>query len=184
MVGWDGHGTGLNTTTLNGEDGKVMEDVTRGGGVVDPRKYKNDVLTQAWVDSRVLATLMVWLDSVGAEPRTLSEIIREPLKAMVKQLVSIGEVKMVDDTGIARQMLEKRTRVDLSRSGRGGKNRLHNSVLDARRGELASQMGIEDDDINRPMPDGVGRVVSTVWRDGKEIDMEKFMKMYDKERDE
>ncbi len=133
-----------------------MEDVTRGSGKLDPSKYKNDVLTQAWVDSRVLATLLVWMESLNHRPRTMSEVVREPLKAMVKMLVDSGEVKMIDDTIVARQLLEKRTGVDLSRGGRGGKNTLHNVVLTSRRGELGDSLTAPtDDDVNIPLSEPV-----------------------------
>ena len=47
------------------------EDTTRGNSRIDPVNYKGDVLTQAWIDSRVLATLMIWMDGEGVRAMTL-----------------------------------------------------------------------------------------------------------------
>lgn len=132
----------------------MSENVTRGGGQLNPTKYKNDVLTQAWVDSRVLATLLVWLEELGQRPRTMSVIVRDPLNALCKHLVDNGEVKMIEDTIVARQLLEKRTGVDLSRGGRGGKNVLHNVVLTSRRGEVGERVGEQVENVNVPLGDG------------------------------
>ncbi len=136
----------------------MNEDVTRGRGSINPSRYKNDVLTQAWVDSRTLATLMMWLDGLGSKPRTISEIVRDPLKVLVRSLVDNGHVKMVDDTNVARRMLEKRTGVDLSRGGKGGKNVLHNVVLDTRRSELGEylrdKLDVDDPRFDEPIHEG------------------------------
>ena len=150
-----------------------MSDETRGKSMIDPVNYKNDVLTQAWVDSRTLATLMMWLDSVGAQPRTMSDIVRIPLKTIVKHLVSVGEVKMIDDTNVARQILAKRTGVDLSRGGRGGKNVLHNVVLDARRSELGGHIKDVVSDVDVPR-------IDEPIHDGPEgFDMEKALELFE-----
>ena len=149
------------------------EDVTRGSGVINPSRYKNDVLTQAWIDSRTLATLMTWLDGLGSQPRTMSEIVRDPLKVLVRFLVDNGDVKMVDDTIIARQMLEKRTGVILNRGGKGRKNVLHNVVLDGRRSELADHLRSNEIDV------GVPRFDEPIVQGPDGFDMEKALKIFE-----
>ena len=149
------------------------EDVTRGSGVVNPTSYKNDVLTQAWIDSRTLATLMVWLDGLGSQPRTMSEIVRDPLKVLVRFLVDNGDVKMVDDTIVARQMLEKRTGVILNRGDKGRKNILHNIVLDERRSGLGDHIKSNTPDINTP------RFDEPIHQGPDGFDMEKALKIFE-----
>ena len=150
-------------------------DSTKGKSVIDPLNYKNDVLTQAWVDSRVLATLMTWLDGLGSEPRTMSEIVRLPLKVLVRILVDNDEVKLVDDTSIARSMLEKRTGVDLTRGGKGGKNALHNVVLGARRDEYARAIKDRSDDIDIP------RLEEPIHEGPEGFDMQKALELMEED---
>jgi len=116
------------------------EDSTKGSSLIQPLNYKGDVLTQAWVDSRVLATLSNWLDSKGFYARSMSEVARRPLEVLMEHLVETGQVNVVDDTVVARELLAKRYRVKLNRGGRGGKNVLHNQVLSEQRAELADKV--------------------------------------------
>jgi len=116
------------------------EDSTKGSSVIQPLNYKGDVLSQVWMDSRLLATLANWMDKNGVYPRFMSEIIREPLRMLVEQLVSNGEIEMVDDTVAARDSLSRRFRIDLNRGGRGGKNVLHNQILTDKRIELGEKL--------------------------------------------
>lgn len=111
-------------------------DSTKGSSMLQPMTYKNDVLVQVWVDSRVLATLSDWLDSQNEFSRHMSEVVRKPLEALVELLVNQGDVEMVDDTALARFTLSKRYGVNLNRGGRGVKNVLHNQLLSDKRKKL------------------------------------------------
>lgn len=148
-------------------------DSTKGKSVIDPVSYKNDALVQVWVDSRLLATLMAWLDLQGVTPTTMADVVRRPLEVMCKFLVDNDDVKMVDDTKMARDMLEKRTGVDLSRGGKGGKNTLHNIVLDARRSDLAEQLKRQGVDVSVPRVDG------PIHQGPKGFDMEKALRIFE-----
>jgi hypothetical protein len=127
-------------------------DSTKGSSLIDPVNYKNDMLVQVWMDSRILASLMTWMDKNGNYARFLSEIVREPIKAIVETLVSAGDMELIDDTIMAREMLERRFKVDLSRGGRGGKNTLHNKVLSEKRKEVTESLkgGYRPNDVARP----------------------------------
>jgi len=112
------------------------EDSTKGGARMQPLNYKGDVLTQVWVDGRILATLSRWLEKNDYYPRSMSEVVREPLRILVETLVDNGHIEMVEDTIEAREHLQRRFRVDLSRGGRGIRNQLHNQILSEERKEL------------------------------------------------
>lgn len=133
-----------------------MVDSTRGKSVIDPVDYKGDALVQVWIDSRVLATLSIWLDGEGDPTRFLSEVVKVPLSALVELLVGQGDVELVDDTAEARAMLRRKYRVNLNPQGRGGKNVLHNVVLSDRRRKLGGVVrgildGAEAGDVSVPM---------------------------------
>ena len=134
-------------------DKEYVEDSTKGKSRVNPLNYKGDVLVQVWVDSRVLATLCNWLDRSGYYPNYMSQVVRKPLEAMVELLIKEGGTQLVDNTIEARDMLQKRFKVDLSRGGRGTKNVMHNVELSIRREELAEVIQREKriDDIQRPL---------------------------------
>lgn len=124
-----------------------VEDSTVGGSRVGihPIKYKGDVLTQVWIDSRLLATLSKWLEKEGNYPRYLSEIVKIPLEILVRHLINLGEIDMIDDTSVARDMLRKKYRVKLNPRGRdskviGGRNVLHNQMLSENRKELGGKI--------------------------------------------
>jgi hypothetical protein len=104
------------------------EDSTDGRSLIRPLRYKGDVLTQVWIDARVLATLNNWLDSIGEYPKTLSELCRRPLELLVEVAIKSG-VNLVENTAEARDMLSRRFRVNLNRGDRGKKNILHNQIL-------------------------------------------------------
>ena len=108
---------------------KYVEDSTRGSAKIDPLNYKDDVLVQVWIDSRVLATLSQYLDLQGEYPRYMSEVVRRPLQALCEALVNQGDVELIDDTAIARDMLSRKYRVNLNKGGRGGRNVIHNQIL-------------------------------------------------------
>ena len=117
-----------------------VEDSTKGGAMMLPRSYKGDVLVQVWIDSRVLATLSLWLDKGGNYTRFMSEIVKDTLRTVQEHLVERGEVEMVDDTAEARDMLERKYRVDLNPSGRGLKNAHHNMLLSEKRKSLGGDV--------------------------------------------
>lgn len=129
-------------------------DTTRGSYVPDPRTYKGDVLVQVWIDSRILATLSEWLDKNGGITRYMSEVVKVPLEILVKHLTSGGDVELIDDTVVARRMLEKKYRVNLNPEGRGERNVLHNIQLSDRRKSLSGTLADEHrkmtDDVNVP----------------------------------
>lgn len=111
------------------------EDSTKGSSLIKPLNYKGDVLVQVWVDSRVLATLCRWMDEQGEYARFMSQVVRRPLEVLA-EFVSDQGSEMIDDTGEARKMLERRFGVNLNRGGRGSKNVMHNLVLSDKRNEL------------------------------------------------
>jgi hypothetical protein len=92
------------------------------------------------MDSRVLATISNWLDGTDEIPRHLSHVVRRPLELLTAQLVDEGEVEMVDDTSLARFMLERKYNVNLNKGGRGKKNVVHNQVLSDSRRKLGSSL--------------------------------------------
>jgi hypothetical protein len=116
------------------------EDSTKGNSIVKPLNYKGDMLTQTWVDSRVLATLSKWLIDNGYYPRSLSDVARRPLEILVEFLSESGKVEMVQTTHEAREHLSNRYRVNLNRGGRGQKNVLHNQILSDKREELGEKV--------------------------------------------
>jgi len=104
-------------------------DSTRGKALVMPKRYKGDVMIQVWIDSRVLATLSSWLDKEGMMTRFMSDVVRDSLKTFCDYLVDIGEVEMIDDTLLARDVLQSKYRVNLNAGSRGKRNIQHNKVL-------------------------------------------------------
>jgi len=135
------------------EEKEYAKDSTRGSSVMNPLNYKGDVLVQVWLDSRVIATLGQWLEKCGTYPRFMSQVVRVPLEALVTQLTEDGEVELIDDTAVARAMLENRFGVKLNRGGRGKKNALHNQILSDRRGSLREKISSarQLDDAHRPL---------------------------------
>jgi len=129
------------------------KDETRGNSQIDPLNYKGDVLAQTWIDSRVLATLSVWLEKNGYFPKSLSDIVRTPLEMLMEFLVNNKDVEVVEDTNNAREILQNRYRVMLNKGGRGGKNILHNQVLSERRHELGESIRRQEvvSDANKPI---------------------------------
>ena len=119
---------------------KYKEDSTRGKSLVhSPKRYKGDALVQAWLDSRVIATLSIWLEQNGMNPRFMSDVVRDSLKTVCDFAVKHGMVEMVEDTDDARGMLERRYRCNLNPQGRGLKNLMHNRLL--------SSMRLKSDDM-------------------------------------
>ncbi len=110
-----------------------VEDSTKGNADLSPRVYKGDVYTQAWIDSRKLATLSIWLDEAGWKTRYLSEVVKFTLDMVLEHLVESGTVKMIEFTEEARDILEAKYRTNLNPGGRGKRNVLHNMVLDDKR---------------------------------------------------
>jgi hypothetical protein len=129
------------------------EDSTRGMSIINPLNYKGDVLVQVWVDSRILATLMHWLDAQGTYPTYMSQVVRRPLEVLTDVLVNGGDATLIDNTVEAREMLQRRFKVDLSRGGRGEKNKVHNITLSMRREDLAESLNKQRMvyDIHRPL---------------------------------
>lgn len=132
------------------------EDSTKGKALMNPISYKGDVLTQVWIDSRLLASLAVWMERNGNYPRFLSEIVRRPLVVLAETLIDGGEMEMIEDTVKARDMLENRFRITLNKGGRGERNVLHNQILSERRKELGERIG-----NSRQRPNDVARPSSS-----------------------
>lgn len=130
-------------------------DSTRGKCIMEPRTYKGDVLTQVWIDARVLATLSEWLDGSGQVTRFMSEVVKIPLAVLVEHLTESGEAEMIDDTVVARDMLVRKYRVNLNPDERGGKNILHNIQLSDRRKSLGDRLiqrqRVEIEDVSVPV---------------------------------
>ena len=114
-------------------------DSTRGRSLMRPETFKNDVTVQVWLESRYLATLSEWLDSSGERPRFLSEVVRAGVEGLVSGLVSNGQVDMIEDTQIAREMLERKFKVNLNVRNRGKKNAFHNLLLTEERREVINE---------------------------------------------
>lgn len=106
---------------------------TKGSSILDPQEYKRDCVVQLWIDARILSGLVDWLESHDNYPRTLSEVVRNPLEILVEHLQQTEELKLTDDTAEARTRLQKRFRVNLNPRGKGKKNALHNEILSHRR---------------------------------------------------
>ena len=116
--------------------GEYKEDCTDGKfSIINPKSFKGDVVVQAWIDARELATISDWLDKSGSFTRFLSEVVKDSLHLLCGELVDSGEVDMVEDSNKARYMLEKKYRVNLNPNRRGEKNALHNKVLSDRKRE-------------------------------------------------
>lgn len=119
-----------------GRIGEYKEDCTDGQfSILNPVTFKGDTLVQVWMDSRELATISKWLDKNGNYTRFLSEVVKEGIHMICEELVSEGEVALVEDTAEARNMLERKYRINLNPSGRGEKNALHNIILSERKRE-------------------------------------------------
>lgn len=155
---------------------------TKGRSGLDPINYKGDVLTQVWLDSRVLATLSTWLEKYDHCPKFMSDVVRKPLEILIDHLVHEGEVKMIDDTATARRMLQGRYNVNLNRGDKGRKNSLHNHVLSDRRGSLSARMERKGmiNQVNVPMERKmVSRVEESIVSDR---DIERGREEKEKER--
>ncbi len=147
-----------------------VEDSTKGDSLIKPLNYKQDVLSQAWIDSRVLATLSNWMRQNGVYPRSMSEVVRKPLEMLVEMLVSDGKVEMVEDTGEARALLQVSYGVKLNRGNRGGKNILHNQILGEQRRDIGNLLSRRKahDDTNVPLSESTLKVdTSADWERAK-----------------
>lgn len=104
------------------------------------------------MDSRVLATLSRWLDKSDNYTRFMSEVVKDSMSMLCDRLVEIGEVEMVDDTMHARQMLERKYRVNLNPGDRGRRNRQHNVLLTEKRKQIGVVSGANvDQALRRPL---------------------------------
>ena len=112
---------------------EYKEDSTKGKAMLNPKTYKGDVLVQAWIDSRQLAMLSVWLDNNDRRTRYMSDIVKFTIEEVVRQLVDAEEVEKIELSSQGRLMLECKYRTQLNPGGRGKTNVLHNLVLDERR---------------------------------------------------
>ena len=113
--------------------GEYKEDSTKGRAITEPINYKGDVMVQVWLDSRLLATLSNMLDNNGYFTRYMSEVVRETLELYMESAINSGLVKMVEDTGNARELLSRKYRIKLNKVDRGKRNILHNMILSERR---------------------------------------------------
>lgn len=133
---------------MRGRKGEYREDCTDGSlSVLNPVTFKGDALIQVWMDSRELATISEFLDKNGYRTRFMSEVVKEGLHILCEELVSYGEVNMVEDTAVARKMIEDKYGICLNPrtakskytgnrdSRRGEKNALHNMLLSERKRE-------------------------------------------------
>ena len=119
-----------------GKIGEYKEDCTDGQfSILNPVTFKGDALVQVWMDSRELATLSKWMDKNGNYTRFLSEVVKVGIRMICEELVSEGEVVLIEDTAEARNMLERKYGINLNPSGRGAKNALHNMILSERKRE-------------------------------------------------
>lgn len=128
---------------------------TKGKSLINPTSYKGDVLTQVWLDSRVLATLSNWLDGQenGLKTRFLSEVVKYSLTSLADFLVDNNEVELVDDTIYARSLLEFKYKVNLNPKGKGKRNIQHNMLLSDKRKKLKASNQFLTPDIDKPMND-------------------------------
>jgi len=116
----------------------MKEDSTRGKAMTNPRSYKRDVMTQTWLESRQLATIMRWLDVNGHFVRFKSDIVRECVEQIYYHIKDNKLVEVIDFADDARRLLENRFGDGSNNnSGRGKRNEIHNLVLDDRRREGA-----------------------------------------------
>jgi hypothetical protein len=151
---------------------QYVEDSTKGKAMVNPRTYKKDSLVQVWVDSRKLAMLSRWFDDGGRSTRFLSDVVKFTIDLVIDSLLSEGKIDRVEFTSDAREMLERKYRVNLNPSGRGDRNVIHNLTLDERRREQ-----MEKGDGLRPSIDGrAERVAALTERALKTLERETGVK--------
>jgi len=106
------------------------EDATKGRRtVLNPKTYKGDVMTQVWLDSRMLATLDAWLSDNGVTTRFMSDIVRESMNTLLEFLLKVGDAELINHTTTARDCLQHKFRVNLNQGERGRRNVLHNKIL-------------------------------------------------------
>ena len=151
-------------------------DSTKGSSMINPLNYKGDVLVQVWVDSRVLATIVRWMDSKGNYPRFMSQGVRRPLEVLTGFLVDNGEVEMVEDTDEARTLLTRRFNIELNRGGRGAKNVTHNLSLSDRRNDLGERIQSSNriNDVNRPMRGQSDPKIAALVEEARRVHKELF----------
>jgi len=134
----------------------AMENETRGRSILNPKSFKKDMTVQAWMDSRYIATLSRYLDN---EYRTkyLSEVLQEGIRILVDHLVKAGQIEMVEGSAEAREELEWKYRIDLSKYRRkGAKNSAHNDALV----ERVRDNRIDHVEIDEPDRDDIGLIDS------------------------
>lgn len=121
--------------------GIKVEDETRGNAAINPVRYKKDIPVQVWMESRYLATLSEWLDK-SERTRRLSEVVQKGIEILVDHLVMSDQIKMVDDSVAARDMLVYKYGIKIrdTYGARGRNNRIHNAVLTERRRELGERI--------------------------------------------
>ena len=112
---------------------RYVEDSTKGTSMLNPVSYKGDALIQAWLDSREVAMISVWLDKGGWGTRYLSDVVKGLFTQVVNTLIEQKQVEVIETTGEARELLEMKYRATLNPGGRGKKNLMHNLVLDSRK---------------------------------------------------
>jgi len=116
--------------------GIYTEDSTKGASLLgNPKTYKRDVLVQVWMQSRHLATLLNWLESIDRKVRFRSEIVQFTVEEIVKHIRDSKVCEVVEYASEARDILKDRFGVESNPKHRGEKNALHNMMLDDRRRE-------------------------------------------------
>jgi len=101
----------------------------------DNSLYRKDAFAQAWVDRRYLATMIKWLESQGAQPRFMAEVINSALVGIVDAIVKQEKVKMVQFTNEADEVINRTIQTKLNPSNRGNRNYKYNLELDDARFE-------------------------------------------------
>ena len=159
-------------------------DSTRGKSMIDPKSYKADVYCQSWLNSRMLATLSVWLDNNGLVTRHLSDVVRLTMDQVLRHIVDNGSVQLIEDTKEARELLEMKYRVNLNPNNRGEKNLIHNMTLDERRREYSRDanqaiqpIGEQSNRMRRPSENEIREALKIVDDEAREV-----QRLKDKER--
>ena len=98
---------------------------------MDNYSYKRDVVASTWLDSRDLATCVVFLVKKGVHLTSLSDAVATCVLSLADIIANSGEVAKVEFTTDARKLLEQMFKTSLNTDKRGMKNVIHNLQLDS-----------------------------------------------------